>query len=186
MFEKISENVWKLNVDSNVYLIDKREKILIDTGPREYKEEVERALKRICEPEDINKVIFTHLHYDHSGNADLFKNARFFASEQEIKDMEENAAGVLFYPEIINMFADIKLEPVKDDGLIKVIEVPGHTKGSIALWLEEEKVLFSGDTLFFNGIGRTDLPTSDAAKMEESLKRIRGIPYEILAPGHDY
>ena len=45
-------------------------------------------------------------------------------------------------------------------------------------------VLFSGDTLFHNGIGRTDLPKSVPEKMNESLKKLRNLKFEILCPGH--
>ena len=44
--------------------------------------------------------------------------------------------------------------------------------------------LFSGDTLFEQGIGRWDLPSGDYVKLMESLERLKGIPYKFLMPGH--
>src|SRR3990167_6116034 len=56
---------------------------------------------------------------------------------------------------------------------IDVVKTPGHTKGSICYYMPKEKILFSGDTIFHNGIGRTDLPNSQPEKMAESLEKIR-------------
>lgn len=65
---------------------------------------------------------------------------------------------------------------------IKVFETPGHTSDSVCYLYEG--VLFSGDTLFHNGIGRTDLPTGNYEKMVESLKFLRDLDFDILCPGH--
>ena len=81
---------------------------------------------------------------------------------------------------------DIKLEALENFPGLEVISTPGHTKGSVCIYYPKEKVLFSGDTLFFNGFGRIDFPFSDPGKMEESLEIIGKIGYKILAPGHDY
>jgi hydroxyacylglutathione hydrolase len=185
---KIAENVWKVNVDSNIYFIDEDEKIIIDAGPKTHREDVISELSKFVDVNKIDKVIFTHLHYDHMGNFDLFPNARFFASEQEIKDFEENALGatVGLDPLLLSKFKKIKLEPLEDMNGLKIIPTPGHTKGSICLYYEKEKVLFTGDTKFENGMGRIDLPTSSPEEMQNSLNKIEEIDYVVLAPGHDY
>lgn len=66
-----------------------------------------------------------------------------------------------------------------------VIETPGHTPGGVCYHLEEQGLLFSGDTLFCGSIGRTDLPGADPAAMEQSLRRLIGLPRETrVYPGH--
>ena len=185
MVEKVASNIYNINVDSNVYFLDFDEKIIIDTGPRTYREEVKEQLEKITPLEKIQKVIFTHLHYDHIGNFDLFPNAKFYASGEEIKYFENHKAKALLDPLLALKF-NIKLHALEDMNNLKVIETPGHTKGSISLWYEKEKVLFSGDTLFRNGIGRMDLPNSSPGEMEPSLNRLKQIGYKILCPGHDY
>ena len=55
---------------------------------------------------------------------------------------------------------------------LKVLPTPGHTPGSVIFYCKEEKVAFSGDTLFRMSIGRTDFPEGSWAKMEESLKNV--------------
>ena len=67
----------------------------------------------------------------------------------------------------------------------RVIHTPGHSMGSVCLELED--VMFTGDTLFAGTCGRTDLPGSDPYAMENSLIRLRDLPYDrTLYPGHGY
>lgn len=56
------------------------------------------------------------------------------------------------------------------DGRLKVIATPGHTAGSCCYYAKEDNILFSGDTLFQESIGRTDLPTGQAAQLSRSIK----------------
>jgi glyoxylase-like metal-dependent hydrolase (beta-lactamase superfamily II) len=70
-------------------------------------------------------------------------------------------------------------------GPFKVLSTPGHTPGSLSFLLERERILFSGDTLFKGGCGRTDLPGGDQGKMEQSLKRLLVmIGNTHVLPGH--
>jgi hypothetical protein len=66
-----------------------------------------------------------------------------------------------------------------------IILTPGHTPGSVCLYFPEEKVLFSGDTLFRNGYGRTDLPGGDFGQLVDSLNRLFALPPDTrVFPGH--
>ena len=104
---------------------------------------------------DVDVVLITHHHWDHDGNLDLFSDARIFDFEN------------------IGEFSLSGFE---------VFKVPGHTKDSLAFLYSG--VLFSGDTLFFNGVGRVDFEESVPEKMEESLELLRGLDYDVLCPGH--
>ena len=67
----------------------------------------------------------------------------------------------------------------------QLLETPGHTPGSICLYFPEEKVLFSGDTLFQMGYGRTDLPGGDYIQLIDSLERLFDLPSDVkVYPGH--
>jgi glyoxylase-like metal-dependent hydrolase (beta-lactamase superfamily II) len=71
-------------------------------------------------------------------------------------------------------------------GPLTVLHLPGHTKGSIAFWDEGEGVLFTGDTLFLDSYGRTDLPGGNRQHMLESLRRLFSMDGSIkVYPGHD-
>jgi hydroxyacylglutathione hydrolase len=84
--------------------------------------------------------------------------------------------------------ADVRLKEgdrVFDMDLV-VLETPGHTPGSVCLYAEKEGILFSGDTLFFDGVGRSDLPGGSEKKLRESIqKKIAVLPPETrVFPGH--
>jgi len=80
---------------------------------------------------------------------------------------------------------DITLEEGADIGPFTVLHLPGHTPGSIALWDKNARVLFSGDTLFQDGYGRTDLPGGNESQLIASLKRLFAMDREInVYPGH--
>jgi hydroxyacylglutathione hydrolase len=66
-----------------------------------------------------------------------------------------------------------------------VLHAPGHTEGSSCFHLPEERILFSGDTIFRGNMGRVDLPGGDPAAMIESLRRLVALPTETTVyPGH--
>ena len=202
MIKKIKENVWKLsfiNFGSCVYLLklDKKN-ILIDTGSESNRDEFLNALKELgVKASEINVVILTHNHYDHTGNIEIFKNAEIYGSKEDFKakrifnsslnkvkkeeyeECEKNGICRVFTEKEIKDIDNLKIKG------LKIVKTPGHTKGSICIFLPEEKILFSGDTLFHNGIGRTDFPNSSPEEMEKSLEKLEKINYEILCPGHD-
>jgi len=188
--KKICEDVYKIAGDGNVYLILKPEPAVIDTGNFSDGKRIKSEIEKIIPAGKIKKVLLTHLHYDHSGNAGIFPNARVYASAEEIEDFRKNPEHFFFgfysfkevsKAELINLPSEIL-------GL-EVLKVPGHTRGSVAFIDKKRKLLFSGDTLFFNGIGRTDFPNSVPEKMNSSLKKlvdlVRNKKYNLL-PGHDY
>lgn len=170
MISKIKENVWRFKFDkfgSYVYLIRIKEKnILIDTGSFFNRNQLIEDLKKLnISSEQIETIILTHHHFDHTQNKSLFKNAKIFGSKKDFPQEEVK---------------DIKKMNIKE---FKLIETPGHSKGSICILYKD--ILFSGDTLFHrNTIGRTDLPGSSEKEMQESLKKLSEIKFKILCPGH--
>jgi len=193
MLTKLSDSVWKISFDSNLYVLKLDETIVIDTGLREYKDKIQKEIAGIADIDKIRKVIFTHFHYDHTGNFDIFRNAEFYASEQEIRDLNNDQSGAVLDNNLARIFkASTQLKPITQKNKntinknIEIIFTPGHTSGSISVWYEKEKLLFSGDTMFKNSVGRTDLETSVPEKIEESLKTLADYKYKKLCAGHDY
>jgi hydroxyacylglutathione hydrolase len=163
MISPISKNVYKLYFDtfgSCAYLLKLSKNILIDTSSKDNGEELIHDLKEAgLKPEEINIILLTHSHWDHTGNVDLFKNAKIYKKEN--------------------------IERLKDEGLtdFQVIQTPGHTKDSICFLYKD--ILFSGDTLFEDGnIGRTDFPESQPEKMEDSLNKLNKMKYSVICAGH--
>jgi len=191
MLVQVTDNIWKINHDSNMYLIKaSNEIIIIDSCKEMHKQEVKKEIMEICNPRDVRKVLFTHLHYDHIGNFELFENAKFYASKDEISFFRKDGLGAVLKKDIAERFGK-NLYPLEDinDELrtigFTVFAAPGHTIGSVLLLYGD--ILFSGDTYFGSTIyGRTDLPSSVPEKMPQTLKMLKQIQHKILCGGHDY
>lgn len=132
----------------------------------------------------IAKIILTHYHYDHvqkaSELADKTK-AEIFFHEDEGQFLKATIKNASIKINKLKGNDEISIGKIK----IKIIHTPGHTPGSICL-LAENKLL-TGDTLFVNAIGRTDLPGGDAVKLFESLQKLKKLGDDVeIYPGHDY
>ena len=65
------------------------------------------------------------------------------------------------------------------------METPGHTKGGVCYYFEDDGIIFTGDTLFFESVGRTDFEGGSAADLKASLERLLKLPDETkVYPGH--
>jgi hydroxyacylglutathione hydrolase len=187
--QNIDKGIWKIPAGSNIYLLRLDENIVIDTGERKNRREA-GYIERIIDVRDVKKVIFTHIHHDHIGNFDLFPNADFFASQEAISSFKRDPEGTTLSKDMAEKFKRVidKIKPASElnNKNLKIIRTPGHTKGSICIYLKEKKILFSGDTIFPNKVvGRTDFPTSAPEDMQRSLMILVGYPFKILCPGHD-
>jgi glyoxylase-like metal-dependent hydrolase (beta-lactamase superfamily II) len=70
------------------------------------------------------------------------------------------------------------------DTVFRVILTPGHSPGSLCFYCEQKKLLISGDTLFYLGVGRTDLPGGNMEALGHSIGRLASLDIEYLVPGH--
>jgi glyoxylase-like metal-dependent hydrolase (beta-lactamase superfamily II) len=187
--EIIAEKIFKIKGNSNIYLIKENKNILIDTGSPLDKRLVEKEINELCGCENIHIVIFTHLHYDHVANWNLFSNAIFYASRVELQDYIKDANKSVLKEDIAQSLKEMpNLNPIENRlESLKIIPTPGHTQGSISIMHQKKKVLFTGDTYFGPGLyGRVDLPTSNPNAMADSLNIINRLKDLIICPGHDY
>lgn len=182
--------VGPFEVNCYVLAADKNcQAIIIDPGDDEHK--IRKVLaKHRLKP---GLVINTHGHIDHIGCDDKF-NVSVYIHQKDLKllkDSQLNLSNFLTMPFTVKS----KIHTVDDkesiglDGIqLEVIHVPGHTPGSIALLLKkpENKILFSGDSLFCQGIGRTDFPGAEAELLIKSIKQKLLILSDdtIVYPGH--
>ncbi|RLG21089.1 MBL fold metallo-hydrolase [Candidatus Micrarchaeota archaeon] len=158
--------------------------VLIDPGIEEDRSIVE-ALKRLgYEKRDIERIILTHAHYDHSSAARLFDcpTYAFGADATALKKGDDDYTLSKFFGDSLRIE---NIRTLKDDQLfngLKIISTPGHTDGSICLHYED--YLISGDTVFAYGIGRYDLPGGSLENLTLSLKKLSQLNFEVLLPGH--
>lgn len=149
-------------LQTNCYVVvgEKSKKaIIIDPGDEAGKI-IDVVRENGLKPEGI---ALTHSHFDHIGALEEVKKLTT-CDVVNLKDGDEVEIG---------------------ETKLKIIETPGHTKDSICIVDEESKSIFTGDTLFKNSIGRTDLPGSDGGEMAKSLKKLMKFPDDFkIYPGH--
>lgn len=140
---------------------------------------------------NLRMIISTHRHWDHIGDnaeAVIATGATLAAHIADRHGLEQPDAMSAPFP-VPPSIPALDLEEGSrirfGDIDLTVLHTPGHTEGSVCLLSIEERVLFSGDTLFAGAWGRTDLPGGDAAAMVESLSRLATLEDGLtVLPGH--
>lgn len=192
--------IFRVNpISENCYIVhdDTKEGVIIDCGcfsVMEWKE-----IKRYIDDNNIviTHMLNTHLHFDHIMGIpfvydDLGINPEACISDKFLYD-DLNGQMRMFFGQDFNIPTLPSIARALKDGDtisfgehdMSVIQTPGHSPGSICLYCETENVLFSGDTLFQNSIGRTDLSGSSSSDMMNSLQRLSELPRNTeVYPGH--
>ncbi|MFH1655127.1 MAG: MBL fold metallo-hydrolase [Candidatus Omnitrophota bacterium] len=172
---------------ANCYILAKKdglEAIVIDPG-----DEFDKIKSIIDRHRLTPKIIInTHGHIDHIGANDEFALPVYIHKDdvEFLSDSKKNMSSFLNLPKLPK--TEVKTLKDKDNiGLgnltLEVIHTPGHTPGGICL--KTDNMIFTGDTLFAGGIGRTDFPYASEEKMVNSLKKLMSFRDDIkIFPGH--
>jgi glyoxylase-like metal-dependent hydrolase (beta-lactamase superfamily II) len=146
--------------------------------------------------EDVGLVIGTHSHPDHIEATELVvkkRGALFTLSREE--DEFYRTKGKMFFqafggklPQIAPAFylkeGDLSLGAKNNKLAVKVFFTPGHSPGSVCLYLEEDRILVSGDVVFAGSIGRTDFPGGSLSLLRKSIDELSQLDVECLVAGH--
>lgn len=182
--------------EANGYLVWLRgsaEMLLIDAGDgfEELCQAIDQSGKR------LSAIVLTHGHYDHILAAKPLRDrygCKIYVHEADAEALKDTALN-LYNPRI----SSLPFEPCEADALLKdnredlslcgidfkVLHTPGHTPGSVCLYAEKDKTLFSGDTLFADDFGRCDLPGGSMKDMRMSLRTLLHLPGDVTVyPGH--
>ena len=176
--------------NSNTYFISGSKKILIDPGHYHLFGNVKDHLSQLSmTPQDIDLILLTHGHPDHVEAVRAFSASHTIIALHEVeldflKKQAPHYGAALgisgFEPQILLREGDLNV----DGSEFKIIHAPGHSPGSICIYWPQEKALVTGDVIFYQGIGRTDLPGGDGQALKESIRRLSELEVEHLLPGH--
>jgi len=170
---------------------ESRDAVVVDPG-----DEIDKILAILTQHQlRVKAIIITHAHIDHIGGAQKLKAVTgapvyMNAKDQELYDHLDMQASWLGMPTPERTEIDfaaregdtVKLGPAD----FHILDTPGHTQGSISLWIPAENKLVAGDTLFLDSIGRTDLPGGDYGQILRSI-HAKLLPLDdrtVVIPGH--
>jgi len=183
-----------LGFECNCYFVVGKKAALIDAG--DPKAAMDKSLELNM---GINYLLTTHYHFDHVlGLLELkAKTGGLIAAHEADAVFLENGDKTRIMPHLFGSpFSKVHVDMRLAEGHIidlgglslEVIHTPGHTPGSICFYEANSKSLFSGDTVFADGVGRTDFPGGSMGDLEKSVEKLlllhekRGI--ETIYPGH--
>lgn len=178
-------------LQENTYILTDSETnqgMVIDPGC--YTPAMKKELRNLTE---LKYIILTHAHGDHMGALNAIRkdypDAVLIAGVKEKKLLldAENNGSMEFSPELVSTEADRYVSEGDSVTLGSIeftfMETPGHTQGGICICGDGK--IFTGDTLFFRSIGRTDLYSGNMGQMRKSLQKLMRLPDEIqVLPGH--
>ena len=189
----IRHNIGSFGVNT-YFLICKRthEAAVIDPGG-----EVETLVARLNkEGAHVSRMLFTHAHIDHIYGAEALKKAlpdalvTYHILDQPVVDSTPSMCEMFRVPlcRMPAMERDLSQEPEFSIGnlQIRTILTPGHTPGGVCFYIAENKLCFTGDTLFRGSVGRTDFEGGSGFELRKSLDRLLEIiPDDVqILPGH--
>ena len=193
ILKELKINTW-IGDPTNCYIIlDEKSKEIMVIDPAGKADEIIEMINILNGK--VKYIYLTHCHSDHMGAVNEIKEKcggkilihRY--DSEGLNNANINLSNIIDLPKI-ELEADSRLD---DSDLLhlgnlefRVIHTPGHTRGSTCLYCEQEKCLFSGDTLFRGTWGRTDLPTSNTEDIINSItKKLMPLPDDTMVyPGH--
>jgi len=168
-----------------------REAIVVDPG-----DDISRIVSTLEQHRlTVKQIIVTHAHIDHIAGAQRLKKLTgapilYNQSDLPLVKLMDIQAGWLGIPTPEVAPPDANLEDgqiVSIAGLTgSILHTPGHTEGSVCLYLPDQTLLLAGDTLFSGSIGRTDLPGGNSGKLLQSIHNsLLTLPEDVIViPGH--
>ncbi len=183
------------DLGTNCYTVvntDTRETVIIDPAAN-----ADFLLKMLQNQNyDLKAILLTHAHFDHMAAVNDLKEAMpevpvyiGVNDEELLSNCAANLSAMFAEPVFVKAdktVSDGELLPMLGT-TITCIEVPGHTKGGMCYYFEENKLLFDGDTLFTGSIGRSDFPTGDGELLIRSIEeKLFVLPDDVVVyPGHN-
>ena len=147
-------------LEENCYVLKQENvSLIVDPGDDFLKIEKEVGTSKVV------GILITHSHFDHIGALRNFlkRNVEVF-KKSNLEDGKTYSVGPFHF---------------------QALFTPGHSSDSVSFYFQDEKVLFTGDFIFRNSVGRVDLPTGSEKEMQESIQKIKKMKENLkIYPGH--
>lgn len=173
--------------ETNTYVItDGKQAMIVDPGLET------RQLVALLKDYEVVGILLTHGHIDHIDGIGFF-SCPIYIHQKEIEFLKDETLSLYRMTGLRPSYKvdQLQIITVKEGDtipfgkdFIQVIHTPGHTRGSVCYL--HQRTLFSGDTLFLESCGRTDLPTGSEKELKQSLEKLSKLSNSIkVYPGHD-
>ena len=190
LYAYLWQNAYENNC--NTYLIHGEVTILVDPGHSRYIPILFQQMNGDgISPEEIDLLILTHSHPDHFEGLQAFMNrpVKIAMNREEERYLRES--GKHLFELMQNPLPEFRIDFYLKEGelccgkeVFHIYQTPGHSPGSLSIHWPERKVLFTGDLVFYGGVGRTDFLEGDSKLLKQSIARMSRLDTQILLPGH--
>lgn len=186
--------LWQNSYENNcnTYVIQGEKTVLIDPGHSRHLSKLFYQMEEDgISPDGVDLVIITHSHPDHSEGLEAFldKPVKIAMNSEEERYLLES--GKLLFEMMGQPMPKYRIDFFLKEGELRlgeeafnIYQTPGHSPGSLSIYWPKRKALFSGDVIFYGGVGRTDFLEGNSKLLRESIERMSHLDIELILPGH--
>jgi hydroxyacylglutathione hydrolase len=176
----------------NTYVILGEMTVLIDPGHFRHVSNLFHQMEEDgISTEKIDLVILTHSHPDHIEGIEAFIGKLVKITMNHDEERYLLKSGKLLFEMMGQPLPKFRVDFYLKEGelhlgkkIFQIYQTPGHSPGSLSIHWPERKALFTGDVIFYGGIGRTDFLEGNSKLLKENIERLSHLDIEILLPGH--
>ena len=190
LYAYLWQNAYENNC--NIYVIRKDLTVLIDQGHSRHLGGVLSQMEGDGIPPDgIDLILITHSHPDHFEGVEAFLDKPVRIAMAKDEEAYLTGSGKFLFDAMNQPLPPFRVDFHLKEGKLHlgresfdVFQTPGHSPGSLCIYWPDRKALFTGDVIFYGGIGRTDFMEGDAQALKRSIERMSHLDTALLLPGH--